>query len=271
MLPADALLTDPALIRLGVPHAFTTRLGGLSTGPFTSLNFGNPAELPPEVQRDPKPTIEANFALVARALRAERRRIIQVHQVHGPDVLVLRRDSPSPGPAIVWGDHKADALVTDDPGLLVAVRVADCAPILMSSPDGRIVAAVHAGWRGVVAGVVPHALRALVELGAGAFTVDQVAAAVGPCIGPHAFEVGPEVVRAFDGAGLADAVTLRDAATGKAHAHLADAVRLQLEHAGVRGVHVLGRCTAAHPDLFFSHRRDRGVTGRMVGVIGPRG
>lgn len=251
-----------------VPHAFTTRRGGVSAAPFDSLNFGNPGELPAGVARDPRANIEANFALVCGALGVERRRIVQVHQVHERAVLTHRAGDA--GPAIDWGSVRADAIVTDDPGVVAAVRVADCAPILIASADGRVVAAIHAGWRGVVAGVVGTALEALLALGAR----QPLHAAIGPCIGPASFEVGPEVVRAFHEAFGADAPVrahpdAQAAADGKALVDLNAAIERQLRAAGVESIADLGRCTASEPAEFFSHRRDRGVTGRMIGVIGP--
>lgn len=247
------------------PRFFSTRDGGVSAGPFESLNFGNPAELPPGVPRDPAANIEENFRRALAAMGCAGRRVVQVHQVHGSGVRVVHRDSPSAeldGP-----DPKADAIVTDDPGVVLAVRVADCCPVLLWAEDGRAVAAVHAGWRGVVAGVVQAACLALRQLAGPA----RLHASIGPCIGVESFEVGPEVVAAFDVL-FADAagppVVAARMSSGKAHIDLKAALARQLAGAGVHAIATDPRCTVRDAE-FFSHRRDRGVTGRMIGAIGP--
>jgi polyphenol oxidase len=322
--PPHAMTTAPGILRsrlmddLAVPHAFTTRVGGVSGGgpggvsggAFASLNFGNPMELPPGVSRDPVANIAANFALVADAIDARGREIVQVYQVHGSATKVFRAGDPSrerrparPGePPDDEFDFKADALVTDDPARLVAVRVADCTPVLLATHDGAVVAAVHAGWRGVVSGVLPAAIDAMLQRRSSsdpsprsssasssrAASGAGIIAAIGPCIGPGAFEVGPEVVdefrRAFAPGSLANphsadvyelGVVRRHHDTwavdaGKAFVDLKRALELQLQACGVERIDIMPGCTAAEPARFFSHRRDRGVTGRVIGIIGPR-
>lgn len=251
----------------GVPHGFSTRVGGVSATPFGSLNFGNPMDLPVGVARDRIENIDENFQRVLRALEVPRRSVQQVFQIHSAVVKVYRPGDP-PRETHPDGerDHKADAMVTDDPTRLLAVRVADCAPVLMADDTGRIVAAVHAGWRGVVLGVAPASVSAMRELGA-----TRIHAAIGPCIGPDAFEVGPEVVAQF-ASRWPDAVRQHPDATaraqGKAMIDIARALTRQLHDAGVNSVEGISRCTFSEPEAFFSHRRDKGVTGRMVGVIG---
>jgi YfiH family protein len=253
---------------LPAPHAFTTRVGGVSVSPFDSLNFGNPSELPPGVVRDPKANIEVNFGRILEAIGCRGRRIVQVHQVHGAAVHVVRRaDTASAAPPIVWGDVKADAIVTDDAGCVVAVRVADCCPVLLASADDTVVGAVHAGWRGVVAGVLPEAIGALRTL---AGPDSEIMAAIGPCIGPDRFEVGAEVADEFHRVFGGDVDRLlRPGVPGKFFADLKEALALQLRRSGVGRFSVDPGCTASDPVRFFSHRRDAGVTGRMIGIIGP--
>lgn len=266
------------LQRAGIPHAFSTRLGGVSPAPFDSLNFGNPGDLPAE-RKDPPANIRANFERLLKAMEVPARCIAQVHQVHGGEVRVVSRAGRSPGagadarPLYLPGpDPKADAIVADDPAMIACVRIADCAPVLIASTDGRVVAAVHAGWRGVPAMVVAAAIAKMRELGATGFV-----AAVGPCISVEHFEVGPEVVEEFARV-LGPGVAVRPASdagspaarAGKAHADLKEALRVQLVAAGVGQVDVLPHCTVRDASLFFSHRRDRGLTGRLVGMIGPR-
>lgn len=252
------------LARIGVPHGFSTRAGGVSRGPFDSLNFGSPSDLPPE-RKDPAENLRENWARLLGVIGAGGRRVLHVHQVHGAAVRVVR-----PGEAAEPG-FKADALVTDDVGAVAEVRVADCVPVLMASADGRVVAAVHAGWRGVIEGAARAAAEAMCGLGA-----EGLVAAVGPCISVEHFEVGPEVIAEFERVfgSRAPVRAHRDAGAvraGKGFVDLKAALRMQLAEAGVVEVEVLPHCTVGEPGLFFSHRRERGVTGRMVGVIGPRG
>ncbi len=259
------LLTSANLAAIGVPHAFTTRQGGVSAAPFDSLNFGNPGELPPGVARDPKSNIARNFHLVLDELGCHSRSIEQVHQVHGAAVHLVRQGTPIAVP-LYWGDVKADAAVTDDPARVVAVRVADCCPVLLASSDGRVVAAVHAGWRGVIAGAAAAAIAEMRALGAA-----DIIAAIGPCISAAHFEVGPEVLSEFRRVfGESAPISRESRSTGKGHIDLQSALALQLRSSGVAHTQVLPGCTITDRSRYFSHRRDRGATGRMIGIIGPR-
>lgn len=278
LMPVPLILSSPLLTGLQVPHGFTTRVGGVSPPPFDSLNFGNPGDLPPD-RRDPAANIARNFDLVLSALGVSNpsRAASQVHQVHASDVHVIDRDGPGPtNDASPAPDPKADAIVTNDPSRLIAVRVADCCPILLSTGDGRAVAAVHAGWRGAVGGVVCNAARVLIERYSA--SAESLVAAIGPCIGPEAFEVGPEVVDEFRRMlpPRSHAGCIRPGAGDRATIDLQEAIRVQLEELGLvpQRIDVLRRCTVndRQPDgtpTFFSHRRDRGLTGRMIGLIGP--
>lgn len=252
---------SPLLEQAGIPHAFSTRIGGVSPPPFDSLNLGTVGGS--DVQDD-LTNIRENYRRLRAAIGCGERDRCWVHQVHGAEVCAIR-----PGEAFESG-VKADALVTTDAGRVLSVKYADCVPILLATKDGRGVAAVHAGWRGVVAGVVPAAVKRLGEV-TGA-SVDDVIAAVGPCIGVEHFEVGAEVVAAFREAfpGVTGLIRLREGE--KAHVDLAEAVRRQLLGVGVRegNLDTTDRCTVRDRGEFFSHRRDRGVTGRMAAIIGAR-
>ena len=145
---------SPLLRRLGVPHAFTTRLGGVSGGPFTSLNLGNPNGC---ALQDDVANIAENYRRVLAGMGCAGRERLHVHQVHSSGIAVA-------GVGEAFDIHQqADALVTADAVRVLSVRVADCVPVLVSDPGGRVVAAVHAGWRGVIAGIVPLALAAVCE------------------------------------------------------------------------------------------------------------
>jgi YfiH family protein len=279
MNDTTARLCSPLLAGVGVPHAFSTRDGGVSAGVFASLNFGNPSDLAAD-RRDPASNIRRNWSIVLESLGAAEREIVEVHQVHGDGVHCVHRGGPSHSTPD-GRDTRADAVLCDDPGRVVAVRVADCCPVLISTTDGSLVGAVHAGWRGAVGGVLVRALESMqrewnVRPG-------QIVAAIGPCIGADAFEVGPEVARAFEGVFGAGTRLVRPRRmgdhdeAGKFMVDLKGALREQLLSAGVLAsqIDVRPECTvnAVSADgrpVFFSHRRDAGVTGRMVGVIGPR-
>jgi purine-nucleoside/S-methyl-5'-thioadenosine phosphorylase / adenosine deaminase len=242
-----------ALEAIGVPHAFSTRLGGISPAPFDSLNLGNPNGCPIQ---DDRGRIEANYARLLAAADCPRRDMIHVHQVHANQVALVQESKPFDV------SLKADALVSTDPQRTISVRVADCVPVLIAREDGKKVAAVHAGWRGIVAGVIPATLRQM----SGA----PLVAAVGPCIGFNAFEVGPEVLAEFEKI-FGSAAPIRRDPSGKGRADLAAAAKLQLLAGGLceDRIDCAGLCTFANPGEFFSHRRDHGATGRMAALIAP--
>lgn len=254
---------SPLLRGLGVRHAFSTRLGGVSEGPYASLNLGY---LTKGAAPDDNTSVAENFRRLRRAIGTERIMRIQARQVHGAGVWV-----PPARPVKLGDSPEADAMVTDHPLHMLTIRVADCAPILLAAEGGRIVGAIHAGWRGVVSGVVGETIEVLADR----FGVrpGDLVAAVGPCIGVDAFEVGPEVVEAFEEAGLGEAVRPADGGGGKPHVDLAGAVVGQLLAAGVPSdaVECSDRCTYRDEAEFFSHRRDSGVTGRMAALICPVG
>jgi len=250
---------SPLLEWAEIPHAFSTRLGGISPAPFDSLNLGNPSgcEVVDDYQR-----IWENYRLLAAAAGCAGRELLRVHQVHGPKVLLAQR-----------GEHfdvsaKADAIIVSDPGRIASVRVADCVPVLLATRDGQTVAAVHAGWRGVIAGVVTAAVSEIQQAGAEPL---EILAAIGPCIGFDAFEVGPEVLAEFARVFGANAPR-RTASGGKGFIDLRAAIQRQLSEAGVasESIDLTDLCTWQGREEFFSHRRDNGVTGRMAAIISAR-
>jgi YfiH family protein len=235
---------------LAVPHGFSLRTGGVSEGPFASLNLGT------SVGDDGAAVAENLRRLAADAGRAADR-LSTVHQVHG--AVVVRA-------AAGRDEVDADGLWTDDAsGSWVGVRAADCVPILLSTEDGRAVAAVHSGWRGTLLGVVAQGVEALVRTGAPAATLR---AAVGPCIQACCYEVGPDLAERF-GAAFSTAVVRGGGV--RPHLDLALAVRSTLLGAGLLPEHVdlQTACTACDAARFFSHRRDGGVTGRHLAFIAP--
>lgn len=259
-VPSPHLLYSDLLTSLRIPHAFTTRRGGYSRGIFESLNFGNPSELA-DRDRDPIRTIESNIQLVQDALDTSGREVVQVHQVHGCQVHPIERGQPShPTPH----STKADAMITSDNTRMLMVRTADCAPILLASDDGRVVAAVHAGWRGVVAGVIIKTCDQLRKR-----TNRPIFAAIGPCLSPPHFEVGEDVIEAVKHSFGSQTQHLTPQDNGKAQLNMKSAIAEQLTSCGVTAVDTLPYCTVADRGLFFSHRADKGLTGRMASIIGP--
>ncbi len=246
---------SPLLMEIGVPHAFSTRIGGVSRGIFNSLNLGNPNGC---AQQDSLENIAKNYELIQTAIDCQDRFRAQVHQVHGCGVI---KD--------VTGEQfnihdQADAIVSDDPQKIASVRTADCVPILLADRSGKRVAAIHAGWRGVAQGIVTETLKSFESS-------THIFAAIGPAIGFDAFEVGPEVVDAITGR-HGNHVPHRFTHDGKARIDLQCALVIELQNAGVpiQQIDRTDRCTFTHDDEFFSHRRDQGATGRMAAMIGVR-
>lgn len=235
-------------------HGFTTRRGGVSVPPFESLNLG-------DRWGDGPMNIAENQRRLAVA--AGGGPIFFATQVHGRDSVRV-----GAGDAVAAvGAVRADAVITGDSGVTVGAYVADCVPILIADVRGGACAAVHAGWRGTVAGVVAATLQRMAsELGA---RMSDVRVAIGPSIGPCCFEVGPEVVaaveQAFPNARAAGAI---DDSRARPHVDLWLLNRLAAQAMGipVEAIDVGGDCTACQPDRFFSYRRDRGTPGKIGGV-----
>jgi purine-nucleoside/S-methyl-5'-thioadenosine phosphorylase / adenosine deaminase len=220
---------------------FTTRRGGVSGGPYASLNLGR-------LTADDPAAIDANRDRLAAAVGLPRGRFLFGRQVHGP---VVRRATEPPGPARPAAEEDGQATALPDAAALVFV--ADCLPVLLASRGA--VAALHGGWRGLAAGILDEGVAALRELGGDGATV----AILGPGVRGCCYEVGDEVRSAF--------ADVPDARVGERNLDLATVARTGLERAGVGTVHDSGLCTMCGGDLFFSHRRDGGVTGRQAGVV----
>jgi hypothetical protein len=233
------------------PHGFPTRAGGVSEGLFASLNLSF------TVGDDPS-RVEQNLDRLARALGATPDRIATVHQVHGTTVLEATQAA---GQGTLG---EADALITSTPGLAVGVKTADCLPIVIEDRRTHAVAAVHAGWRGVIGGITAKTIARLVTLGS---RVDDLRVAVGPAIQACCFEVDGDLPERF-AAEFGPGVVRPQPGKPKVHLDLGVAVRVSLERVGVAPTHVevLPQCTRCDP-RFFSHRRDQGLTGRHLSLI----
>ncbi len=250
----------------GVRSLCTTRIGGVSRGPYAGLNLGDHVGDQPNA-------VARNHKILADVIGL-RPRFVQ--QVHGSDGLRLHRDiAPNDGRVC------ADATWTTEPGIVCAMLVADCLPVLFAARDGRQVAAAHAGWRGLASGVLEQTLRYFEPLAQQGYAhvAPEVIAWLGPCIGPSAFEVGGEVRDAFmqhdqGAAACFKPAPDRSAGEDKWLADLAALARQRLSAVGVRSIYgndsSIAWCTVSNPSRFFSHRRDSptlGTSGRFAACI----
>lgn len=251
-------LTDDSLSPC--PHGFFTRRGGVSEGPYASLNCSMTSGDDPDRLRE-------NRRLVAAAIGVPASHLLGLTQVHG-DAVVTVSAPWAPGEG-----GRADAMVTDRPGLALGIITADCAPVLFADMRAGVVGAAHAGWRGAVAGVLERTVASMAALGA---TPSLIRAVVGPCIGQSSYEVGPEVRDAVLSAPLvgmdpgADGV-FAPGRDDRLQFDLAGYCVARLTQAGVGQATALGRDTLAEDTSFFSHRRRTlaggGPIGHQISVI----
>ncbi|WP_030186510.1 peptidoglycan editing factor PgeF [Streptomyces violaceorubidus] len=230
----------------GAHFGFTDRWGGVSAVPYEELNLGG------AVGDDPA-AVTANRELAAKSLGVDPTRVVWMNQVHGADVVVV--DAP-------WGDRpvpRVDAVVTAERGLALAVLTADCVPVLLADPVSGVAAAAHAGRPGLVAGVVPAAVRAMTELGA---DPARIVARTGPAVCGRCYEV-PEEMRADVSA--VEPAAYADTSWGTPALDVGAGVHAQLARLGVRDRAQSPVCTRESAD-HFSYRRDR-TTGRLAGYV----
>jgi YfiH family protein len=259
-MPSEAvpgLLTPQWSAAPRVGALMSTRVGGVSAAPWDSLNLG-------VAVGDDLAAVAENRRRFVAAINSQ---ALWLRQVHGNRVV---RATAALAAAEV---PQADAAWTDEPGVACVVQVADCLPVLLAAPEGRAVAAAHAGWRGLAAGVVEAALSAVCT--AAACEPQDVAVWLGPCIGPQQFEVGADVLQAF-GQSPSHPDPLRFIARARADgalrwlANLPQLARDHLQRAGACHVSGGGWCTVEERERFFSYRRD-GVTGRLAAAVWIRG
>ena len=221
----------------------TTRHGGVSRGAYTSMN-------PADHVGDEPAAVQANRQRLQQALDLPGQPL-WLQQVHGTGVVNAAGAGQSP---------RADASYSEQPGYVCAVMTADCLPLLLTDTNGRCVAAVHAGWRGLAAGVIEQAVNAMRQPG------DSLLAWLGPAIGPAAYRVGDEVRAAFVAHAPAAAATFQPAADGGWFADLYQLARQRLAGCGITAVYGGECCSFTDSERFYSYRRD-GVTGRMATLI----
>jgi YfiH family protein len=227
-----------------LPHGFTTRSGGLSGPPFNSFNLG-------DLVGDDPAAVAGNWRQLEETTGLG---FARVRQVHGARVVA---GDPTAAPLA-----EADGVISATGGVAASVAVADCVPILLAREDGSAVAAIHAGWRGTLAGIAGEGVKALGAGGGG----EGILAVIGPSIGPCCYQVSEELAARFETA-LGPRVIQRGASGP--HLDLWASNERVLRDAGVLRVSLLRRCTSCESRFFYSHRRDGGRTGRMIGYIAP--
>jgi hypothetical protein len=238
----------------GVPHAFFGRRGGLSTGDVAGLNTGIGSGDDPD-------TVAENRRLAASAILPGAP-LVGVYQVHSADCVAV---------TVPWNDDdrpKADALVTDHPGLLLGIVTADCAPVLLADKSAGVVGAAHAGWKGARRGVIERTVEAMVALGA---EPRSIAAAIGPCIAQASYEVDDAFHAGFIAENAENGRFFAAGNPGHWQFDLEGYVAARLRGCGVGAVSLLGLDTYADPDRFYSYRRavHRGqpAYGRQISMI----
>jgi YfiH family protein len=250
-------LTSPLLEKAGFRHAFFTRVGGVSEGPYASLSFSAAAGDSPK-------NVEANLALAAAALGIDANRLYFASQVHGCAGLSVTGNEDRNDVLRL----EADAIAGQNPRAAVCVRVADCVPILVGDRARGAAVAIHAGWKGLVAGVVEQGLAVLQQAGS---SPRDLVCAIGPHITLPAFEVSDDVARALR-ACSSDKDVVETSYGPKPHVDLARITRAKLTTAGVRddSVEFVPGCTFREAERFFSFRRDGARSGRHLAAIVPK-
>lgn len=222
----------------GIRHGFFTRTGGVSDGLYRGLNVGAGSS-------DASEHVAENRRRVVKWLGIKPEYLRTVHQIHSADVIIVDDRPETERP-------KADALVTDKPGIAIGILTADCGPVLFCDPQNRIIGAAHAGWKGALSGILENTIAAMERLGA---SRANIIAALGPSISQANYEVGPEFVKRFEEAG-ADVGQYFTPSARPDHA-LFDLPNYSVDRLAAAGVAVsaLNRCTYEEEDLFYSYRR----------------
>ena len=240
-----------------VTHAIFTRQGGYSQGPFAGLNLGLSVGDEPE-------TVKKNYAQVCQTLEVNPEQTVSCHLIHSAHVLTIN----STNRQRLMG--KADGLVTTEADIYLSMRFGDCTPLLFLDPVRGAVGLAHAGWRGTLQNMAGAMVEVMKQLGCQA---QHITAVIGPTIGPCCYEVGQEVIEAATAAldNTSGLFIRRNGRADHAHFDLWEANRRQLAAAGVEQIIQSELCTACRTDDFFSHRAERGRTGRFGVIIGLRG
>lgn len=254
-------LVIPAFEATGlVRHAFSTRRGGFSRGHCESLNLGFS-------KGDDRETVLKNYRAFCDAVGIEMENLVASHQVHESEVHVAGREDRGKGILKKSDITGKDALITAEKGVALITYYADCVPLFFLDPVTPAVGLAHAGWRGTVKKVGMKTVEKMVEVFG--TPVEKLLCGIGPCIAGSCYEVGENVVEKFKDAFECWETLVEDRGDGRWLLDLVKANKRQLEDAGVRpeNITVSGFCTHCRPDLFYSYRRDRGMTGSLAAVI----
>ena len=237
-------------------HAFTTRIGGVSTGIYESLNLG-------QSLGDDRALVRENYGILCGALGITCDDIVGSHQVHGAQVRVVTKADR--GDVFVKTSHIADGLITIEHGVALAVFSGDCVPILLHDPVSGAIGAVHAGWRGTVADIAGAAVSRMSEE-YGCNPAD-IRAAIGPCISKCCFETDSDVTDALHSVLPEAAGNCYERRGEKYMTDLKEANRLLLQRAGVHDISISDECTSCRSDKYWSHRRTKGKRGSQAAII----
>lgn len=233
-------------------HAVFTRQGGVSPAPFSSLNLS--VSVP-----DDRDNVYANRRRAYGLYGRDTDSVVHAHLVHGASVARVSRADDG-----TWAPH-VDGIITDEAGCALTMNFADCAPIFLYDPHKRAIGIGHAGWKGAMVDLPGAMVRAMQE----AFGCDPqtLLGAVGPCIGACCYEVGQEVIAAAQAAFPEPQSLLIDKGGPRPYFDLPEANRQNLARAGVRHIELSGYCTSCRTDLFYSHRAEKGRTGRFGAIL----
>jgi len=236
-----------------VTHGVFTRHGGVSSTPWYSLNLGG------SVGDDPAHVAE-NRVRVFNAMGCKPESTHDVWLVHGTDIVYA--DSPRPlGESPIY----ADIIFTDNPQVTLFMRFGDCVPILLHDPKKKVIGIAHAGWMGTLRGVVGSAVQGMRSH----YGCDpkNIVAGIGPSIGVDHYEVGTDVISQFQEKYNHEADQILQTRNGSTHLDLWTANAIQLKNAGVEHIQISGQCTACHLDDWYSHRAEKGKTGRFGALM----
>lgn len=245
-------------------HAVTMRAGGVSSDPFSSLNMGN-------ATGDNEADVQANYEHLARALHFDLQTVVSSNQVHGTDLAIIntapKRSKPFPAAHALDG---YDGFITATPNIPLLVRVADCVPVILYEPYRKALAVVHAGWKGTAGGIAAKAAGLMVQHYQ--CDIKKIRAGIGPSIGPCCYEVRQDVAECFRKIMGNKRFLMPEAAENIFSLDLQEANRQQLIAAMLEpeNIELSWLCTACNSNLFFSHRGEKGKTGRFALIAGLR-
>ena len=238
-----------------VINAVFTRRGGLSPEPWNSLNVGGTVG-------DNADRVRENRFQSFDALGRERTSMFDVWQIHSSDIVVANAPHASSGSR---HELKADGILTDNPSVTLFMRFADCTPIMLYDTRNKVIGLVHAGWQGTIKQISGQAIRSMTAVYGS--RPSDIVAAIGPSIGPDHYEVGSNVVEQVTYSFGDDAQLVLQERNGRVHLDLWKANRITMERAGVSNIDEASICTACHPEDWYSHRAQKGSTGRFGALM----